>query len=153
MRKRAGALTLALFVVAALVAACGGSAAVPSGAGGFITFKDQWVRTAPADGTSAAYFTVTNGQLTADELTGASSPVAMSVGVHETTTDASGMMGMHQVAGVTIPAGGSVEFKPGSYHIMLMGLKQELKAGDQVELQITFKNSGTVRLVAGVREP
>lgn len=151
MVTRAGALVLALLVL--LVAACGGSSAAPSAADGQITIKDPWVRAAAAGGVSAAYFTITNGQAVDDALTGAASAVASSVGVHETSTDASGMMGMHEVESVVIPAGKSVSLEPGGYHVMLMGLKQELKAGDSVELQLTFKGSTEpVRVVAEVRE-
>jgi periplasmic copper chaperone A len=155
MLTRAGALVLALLVSA--VAACGGSSAAPSAApsagDGTITITDPWVRAAASGGVSAAYFTIANGQAVDDALTGAASAVASSVGVHETSADASGMMGMHEVESIAIPAGGSVALKPGGYHVMLMGLKQDLKAGDTVELQLTFKGSPEpVRVVAEVRE-
>jgi copper(I)-binding protein len=150
MLRRAVAIALTV-VLAALLAACGGSSATPSGGGGFLVVRDAWSRAAPSGGTSAAYFTITNGQLVDDAITGASSPVATSAGVHETTTDSSGMMGMHEVASVPIPAGSTVTFQPGGYHVMLMGLKQELKTGDRVELQLTTSRSGTIRVIAEVR--
>jgi len=153
MFMRAGAVSLAL-LLASLVAACGGSTAAPSGAGGGITVNDPWVRAAASGGVSAAYFTITNGQPVDDALTGASSAVASSAGVHETSADASGMMGMHEVASIAIPAGTTVALEPGGYHVMLMGLTQDLKAGDSVELQLTFKGSSEpVRVVAEVRQP
>jgi copper(I)-binding protein len=56
-----------------------------------------------------------------------------------------GVMRMRQLAdGLEIPAGGEVTLKPGSYHVMLMDLKQPLKAGDKVPLTLTFKGAGTV---------
>jgi len=152
MLKRTGALTLAL-VVMTLVAACGGSTSTPpSGAGGFLVLKNVWVRSAASGGMTAAYFDITNGQLVDDELTAATSPVATSAGVHETTTDASGMMGMHEVSGVVIKAGQTQSFAPGGYHVMLIGLNKDLKAGDTVELQLTFKVSGTIKSTATVRD-
>ena len=59
---------------------------------------------------------------------------------------------MQPVARLEIPAGGSVELKPGSYHIMLIGLKQDLKAGDTIEITLTFEKAGEVKVTAEVRE-
>jgi len=153
MFKRSVALTLSV-VVMTLVAACGGSstATPPSSAGGLLVLRNVWVRSAASGGMTAAYFDIDNGQLVDDEITGASSPVATSAGVHETTTDASGMMGMHEVPGVVIKAGASLSFAPGGYHVMLVGLNKDLKAGDTVELQLTFKVSGAIKSSATVRD-
>jgi periplasmic copper chaperone A len=59
--------------------------------------------------------------------------------------DASGVMHMQPVeGGLTIPAGGTVELKPGGYHLMLMGLKQKLDEGGQIPLKLTFARAGSV---------
>ena len=63
-----------------------------------------------------------------------------------------GMMGMQPIARLEIPAGGTVELMPGSYHIMLIDLKQELKAGDKIEITLTFEKAGEVKVTAEVRE-
>ena len=61
------------------------------------------------------------------------------------------MMRMRQVSQIDIPANGSVELKPGSYHIMLMGLKKALSTGTTETLTLTFsdKSSMTVEALVG----
>ena len=55
-----------------------------------------------------------------------------------------------QIVSLEIPAGGSVQFKPGGYHIMLMGLKAPLKKGDMIMLQLKFEHAGLVDAMANV---
>ncbi len=62
------------------------------------------------------------------------------------------MMGMQPIARLEIPAGGTVELKPGSYHIMLIDLTQELKVGDKIEITLKFEKAGEVKVTAEVRE-
>ncbi len=63
----------------------------------------------------------------------------------------SGMMGMRPIARLEIPAGGKIELKPGSYHIMLIELTKELKVGDRVEITLVFEKAGDVKVSAEVR--
>jgi copper(I)-binding protein len=148
---RAPILAAALVVLATL-AACGGGAGLPAPAAGSVEFSDAWVRSAPAGGMTAAYFEVTNGLSADDALTGVSSPAATTAGLHETTTDASGMMGMQGTDSVPLPAGGTVTFAPGGLHVMLMGLKQDLVAGSRVDLSFSTQDSGTIVVSAEVRD-
>jgi copper(I)-binding protein len=62
------------------------------------------------------------------------------------------MMGMRPIERLEIPAGGTVELKPGGYHIMLIQLVQELKVGDKIEITLTFEKAGDVTITAEVRE-
>ncbi len=63
--------------------------------------------------------------------------VAGMVEVHETVKSADGTMKMQKATnGFTIPAGGTFELKPGANHVMLMGLKGELKIGDPVTVTL-----------------
>lgn len=149
---------LALIVAAAfaLLAGCSGAAASPSAG---ITVTDAWARTSSAMASAgAAYATITNAGSAADALIGASSPAAATVEVHETVAigspDASGggMMGMQPVARVEIPAGGSLQLKPGSYHVMLIGLVRDLKAGDTIDLTLAFEKAGAITVKVQVRE-
>ena len=57
---------------------------------------------------------------------------------------------MLPVVALEIPAGGSVDLKPGGYHIMLMGLKAPLKKGGMVMLQLKFEHAGLVDVMANV---
>ena len=61
------------------------------------------------------------------------------------------MMGMRPVARVEIPAGGSLQLKPGSYHVMLIGLARDLAVGDTIDLTLTFEKAGSITVKAQVR--
>jgi copper(I)-binding protein len=130
-----------------------------SPAAGGMTVQGAWAReTIPGTTETAVYLTITNGTGSDDSLVGASSPVGMA-GVHEVVpvgsvdpmSSQAPMMGMQPVAKVAIPAGGTLELKPGSYHIMITGLAQALKAGDTVEVTLTFEKAPPVTVKAEVR--
>jgi copper(I)-binding protein len=57
---------------------------------------------------------------------------------------ADAMMSMEPVASLAIPAHGSVDLKPGTYHVMLIGLKGALVAGTTIPLVLTFRASDRV---------
>jgi copper(I)-binding protein len=136
-------LTLAL---ASGLIACGSSS-------GSITTADAWARPGSTGAETAAYLTITNTGTAADTLVSASSPSATSVEIHETTTDASGMMGMHPIDGIEIPAGGSVTLEPGGKHLMVMGLTTDLAVGGTLDVDLVFENAGTVKVKAEVKQP
>ena len=151
--KRAMALLL-LTVVALTAVGCGSSSASASAttaAGGPLVVRNAWARAAAAGADTAVYFSITNGKVADDALLSATTDAAASAGVHQTTTDASGMTGMHMTPSVAIPGGQTVEFAPGGYHVMLSGLKAELKAGDQDKVTLTFQKAGVVTVAAEVR--
>lgn len=101
---------------------------------------------------SAAFMVLKNNGKVDDRLVSAKSDVAQAVEIHLSEMK-DGVMSMRQVDGVEIPAGGQAELKPGGYHIMLIGIKQNLNLGDVVPLQLTFENAGTVSVLAEVRNP
>ncbi|PIY44109.1 MAG: hypothetical protein COZ06_21300, partial [Armatimonadetes bacterium CG_4_10_14_3_um_filter_66_18] len=90
-----------------------------------------WARTGMSGGTGAAYLTLVNGAAADDELLSASSDVAEAVEIHLSQAGANGEMQMIPQKSVPLAAGAKVEFKPGGLHVMLIGLKQDLKVGDQ----------------------
>ena len=102
--------------------------------------------------TTGAYLTITNSGTTSDTLIQASaaSTVATAVELH-TMVDEGGVMQMRPVTQIEVPAKGEVMLKVGSFHIMLIGVKQDLKVGTVVKLTLTFKNAGTVEVEAVVR--
>jgi copper(I)-binding protein len=137
----------------------GGSIQGGPGAGGFaavaadtagITCEQVWARpTAGAGTTGAAYFTLTNNG-PPDELVGASTPVAASASVHETTDD-HGVMRMRPVASLPLAPGKPVLFRPGSYHLMLIGLKAPLKVGDSFPVTLSFAHAQPVTVKVKVQ--
>jgi periplasmic copper chaperone A len=122
-----------------------------SGGNAKINVEKPYARATPAGAMSgAAYMTLTNKTQTADRLTGASSDVAGKVQIHEMKV-VDGVMKMREVAGgLAIPAGGSVVLKPGSYHVMLMGLKKPLVAGQSFPLTLTFAKAGNISVIVPV---
>jgi copper(I)-binding protein len=86
-------------------------------------------------------------------LVSASSPVAGVVQVHEMTMDGN-VMSMRAVqGGLELPAGKSVELKPGGYHVMLMDLKTALVKDTTLPLTLVFKDSKGVESKIDVKVP
>jgi len=87
-------------------------------------------------------------------LLSATSPVAGKSEIHQMRIEG-GVMKMTAIASVSLPAGKTVKLEPGGYHVMLMDLKRQLKAGDSVPLTLTFegndKTRHTVEIKAAVR--
>ncbi len=96
------------------------------------------------DSSLAAFMQIKNTSSNADQLIGVSTDFA-DASLHETKMDGS-MMSMNEVQSIDLPAGGTVELKPGSYHIMLMNLKKGLMIGDTVMLNLEFKNAGKISI-------
>lgn len=100
---------------------------------------------------SGAYMTIKNTGSAADTLLNAQGDIAASVELH-TMIDNNGVMQMRPVERIEIPANGEVQLKPGSFHVMLIGLKQGLKAGDSIPLTLQFEKAGTIQVTATVRD-
>lgn len=71
-------------------------------------------------------------------LVSAKSPVANVVEIHEMTMEGS-VMKMRAIPGIEIPTGQTLSLKPGSYHVMLIDLKQQIKDGDTVPITLVFE--------------
>ncbi len=99
-----------------------------------------WARaSAGAARNGAAYLTIT-AQSQPDKLTGASTPAATTTELHESMADM-GMMKMRPVPGLSLEPGKKVTLAPGGFHLMMMGLKEPLKAGDTFPLTLRFERA------------
>jgi len=121
---------------------------------GSLHLEQPWARaTPPGAPVGGAYVTITNNGTEADTLVGGSTPVAGEVQVHEMSMDGN-VMKMRQLPdGLEIKPGETVTLKPGSFHIMLMKLKEPLKQGAQVPITLDFAKAGKVEVelsVAGI---
>jgi hypothetical protein len=115
------------------------------------TVKDAWVRgTVPQQKASGAFMQITSAQ--GGKLVAASSPVAGVVEVHEMAMEGTTMR-MRAIPALELPAGKTVELKSGGYHVMLMDLKQQLKAGDTVPLALVVEGKDGKRETIEVRAP
>ena len=101
---------------------------------------------------SAAFMIIENRSSLADRLIAAESDVADAVEIHLSQMEGDVMV-MRQVDGLEIPARGTVELKPGSYHIMLIGIRSDLNSGDTVELTLQFDRAPAETIQAEVRMP
>lgn len=105
-----------------------------------VVVKDPWVRTTvPHQNTTGAFMQLTS-KLDA-KLIKVQSPVAGLIEVHETKMDKD-IMRMRPVNSLALPAGQMVELKSGGYHLMMMDLKKQIKAGDEVPLTLIFEGAG-----------
>lgn len=150
IRRLMAFLSTSLLLVA--LAACSSGAGPSPSAGGSLTVTDAWAR--PSTGMAmagAAYLTITNGTGAADALLSVTTAAASTAEVHETTQSSDGMMGMHPIDRLEVPAGGTVKLEPGGYHVMLIGLTGDLVAGAKIELTLTFEKAGAITVTAEVR--
>lgn len=117
-----------------------------------IEVAGAWARPTIGQGrTSAAYMTIANKGDTRDMLKSARTPKAKAVELHQTTMTADGVMQMRKVEGaVPIEAGASLVLKPGGTHLMLLGLEDALRAGEELILTLEFVNAGAVDVVVPV---
>jgi copper(I)-binding protein len=62
--------------------------------------------------------------------------------LHQTTVDDKGVARMRMVMALDVPAGQTVSFAPGGYHIMLMNIARDVYPGDAIPLTLTFVDKG-----------
>lgn len=100
---------------------------------------DSWARASvPGQSVGAAYMTL----ISADDSTfvRAETPIASSVEIHSMTMD-NGVMKMRMLPELPLKAGKEEKLAPGGFHLMLFDLKKQLKAGEQLELKLTFRDA------------
>ena len=127
MNRRISLVVLLTF----LLSACGAS--------GDIEIHDAWTRPTAQGDNAAVYFQIHNHSQNADDLVGASSSVSDNVEIHESKME-NDVMQMGMVSSVHLGADEEVIFAPGAYHIMLVNINQEFKAGDHIAVTLHFKN-------------
>jgi copper(I)-binding protein len=114
-----------------------------------VTVKDAWVRaTVPSQKTTGAFMQLTSPEGT--RLVEARSSAAGVVEIHEMAM-VDNVMKMRAVPGVDLPPGKTVELKSGGYHMMLMDLKSQVRAGDSVPLTLVFEGKDKKRQTVEVK--
>lgn len=152
MRK--AAIGIVIVVILALSGCTALPAAAPAAAPApGITIMDPFSRPSPTEGgMGGAFFAVKNGGKEPDRLIAASFAGAQTVELHETVDD-NGVMKMRpHPEGWEVPAGGTLELKPGGKHVMLIGLKEPLTAGTQITLVLKFEKAGEITVQVPVKE-
>ena len=117
-----------------------------------IKVEDGWARsTVEGMKMGGAFMKIHNDEAKQDFLVGGSSPVADRVEVHTHVND-NGVMRMREVkGGIPLPKKAVTELKPGSYHVMFMGLKQPLKEGETVPVTLKFKKAKPITVDVPVK--
>jgi len=114
--------------------------------------ENAWVREAPPSAhMMAAYMTLKNPGSSDTVLTQVDSPAFDHVMLHKSEV-VDGVARMIHQHDILIPAQGSVELKPGSFHLMMPTPEKRLVEGDRVDFILTFSNGETIRLQADVRK-
>ena len=161
--------TLTFLIVLAILTACN-----PAKTGGAtIEVMNAWARAAaaledagghgematPSAGqmggmgvNSAAYMLLQNKSSTPDKLLRVESDVAEAVELHISEMQGE-VMTMRPLEFVEVPAKSEAELKPGGMHIMLIGLKKDLKAGEKFDLVLVFEKAGEINVQVEVRAP
>ncbi len=136
------ALAVAIFFIAA-------SLAVPANAEdvtiGTLKISAPWARATPKGAAvGGGYMTITNTGTAPDRLIGGATGISSRFELHEMSMD-NGVMKMRELAqGLEIKPGQKVELKPGGYHVMFMGLKEQLMQGQTIKATLQFEKAGKV---------
>ncbi|MBX3478532.1 MAG: copper chaperone PCu(A)C [Brevundimonas sp.] len=137
-----------LLILAALTAGCGAPPAATPG----VEVAEALCRPTPnGRDLTGCYLTLTAA--TDDRLTAVTSPAAAQGQIHEVTQE-NGLMTMRELPdGLPLAAGRAVALKPGSDHLMLLGLAAPLVQGDTVSLTLSFEKAPPVTVTARVAQP
>ena len=100
---------------------------------------------------SAAFFVIKNNSDKDIAITGANSDIAEKNELH-THIKENKMMKMMKIEKLVVPAKSSLELKSGGDHVMLMGLKKELKAGDEINLELSFSDGDKKSIKVPVKD-
>ena len=129
-----------------------------AGGGGPIAVQDVWsfpaiVVAGDPEATAVVYLEVINRGKEPDRLLGAKSGVCRVAELHDMKIVGDVMRMEPIVGGIEIPAGESVRLAPGGKHLMLVGLKRSLSAGERFSVELDFAKSGTLTVESIVKSP
>lgn len=140
-------IVLSLVLAALCLPASPAATAAPAAT---VQVSAAWISEAPPTArNNAAYLTVTNGARQ-DTLLAVSSPVAAVAEMHDVKKEG-GVLRMQALKAVELAPRQVLTFSPGGRHIMLIDMRQALRAGDKVPLTLRFRRAGAVNVEAEVR--
>ncbi len=138
-------MTRIAFMIAAFAALAVLPAQTADFTAGNLKISSPWARATPKGASvGGGYMTITNTGTAVDHLVGGSTDIARGFEVHEMKMEG-GVMKMRPVAGgIEIKPGQSVTLDPSGYHVMFVGLKDQLKQGDHFKATLQFDKAGKV---------
>lgn len=128
------------------------SEAAPEAPAGIVITNARLTLPAVKGNPGAVYFDIANNGA-ADTAIAAASVEGSDHAMLHTTTETGGMMSMSEMTSVPLPKGATVSFAPGGNHVMAMGLADTFKAGESVDVTLTFENGDKASFAAVVRAP
>jgi len=149
-----------LFITLVAITACGNTSAETNSShddheqadhktGDSLMAMDAKARVTGPNG--AVYMHLVNHTDQDDALVGASTDIAETVEIHETTIDENEVMQMRPVEKLVIPAGDEVMLAQGGLHVMLINVQKEVGDGDSFELTLNFEHADPVQLTVPVK--
>lgn len=117
---------------------------------GPVQVSDAWMRALPAGLPAAGYFTLHNTSSREVALTSAASSACGMLMLHKSSEEG-GMGSMQDVSSVAVPAGGTVKFAPGGYHLMCMNPAPALKPGASIAVTLAFSDGSKSDVPFAVR--
>ena len=114
--------------------------------------SDTWMRPGSMNRNTAAFMKINNNMDVDDTLYAVGSDLAKVVEIHETYKKENDMMGMRHIDYLVIPKNSLVELKPGSFHIMLIGLNEDLALDQNTNLKLFFRFNGEIEIEAKVKQ-
>lgn len=117
-----------------------------------IKITNAWVRPAAKNRNTGIFFNVVNKTDQKVTLFEAKSNVAEKTQIHETFKKSNDMMGMREVEYIVVEPKEIFQFKPMSYHVMLINLNEDLTEGMSVELTIVYNNGDEITFTAPVKD-
>ena len=116
-----------------------------------VKIDEAWVRaTVPQQKATGAFMKLTAAKDT--RLVAVTTPLTPKAEVHEMAMQ-DNVMRMRQIPAIELPAGTTVELKPGGFHVMFLDLTAQVKAGDQVPLTLIFEDRSGARQTVEVKAP
>ncbi len=107
--------------------------------------EGAWARpTVQGQAGGGGFLKITGGSAP-DRLLAASASVSKVVELHSMTMDGN-VMQMRQIEAIDVPAGKTVELKPGGMHVMFVGLTRTLKVGATFPMTLRFEKAGEVKV-------
>ncbi len=120
---------------------------------GTLVVNSAYARTTvPHQPTAAAYLNIENQGKSSDKLLSFSSPIAKEVEIH-TMSMQGDMMQMRPINDLVLQPARKLAMHPGNGpHLMLIGLKKQLKKGDQFPMTLNFEKAGKLDIIVNVEE-
>lgn len=115
-----------------------------------VLVEDAYARAVPPGQMNSAAFVVLNNTGKQVAMISAQSSIAKNVELHNHIHE-NGVMAMRQVDQITLKANQRTELKPGGYHVMFIGLSNQLKAGQKIDLKLNFSDGTTKQLTVPVK--